>query len=100
GNSPPNGDIGITVNADVMVNFSEPVNQITAVRGILITLNGNAVPGAYSFQNNNQRMLFTPTTSYLPGVISVATTQGVTDTVGNPVTNTVTYSFTVDSPND
>jgi len=100
GNNPINGDIGITVNTQVMVDFSEPINQITAVRGLTITFNGVAVPGAFSFQNNDRRMIFTPTAPYLPGLTTVTTTQGVTDVAGNPISNTVTYSFTVDTPAD
>lgn len=100
GNSPQNGDAGISINAQVMLQFSASVDEITAQTGVQITQNGAPVPGAFAFQNNDQQLIFTPTNPYLPGLVTVASTTGLTDTAGNPIANTVSFSFTVDTPTD
>src|SRR6185312_10731193 len=73
-------------------------NEITASTGVQITQNGINVPGSFSFQNNDTQMVFNPTTPLLPGLVTVATTPGVTDYSGNVISNTVTFTFTVDTP--
>ena len=98
GNSPQNGDAGITVNAQVMIQFSEAINEISAVSGVQITQNSVAVAGAFSFQNGDTQLIFTPTNPYALGAVTVATTPGLTDYAGNVVSNTVSFTFTVDSP--
>ncbi len=98
GNSPQNGDAGISANAQVMIQFSTPINEISAINGVQITQNGISVPGAFSFQNNDTQLIFTPTAPYLVGPVTVATTPGVTDNAGNVIANTVSFTFTVDTP--
>ena len=100
GTNPENGDNGITVNTQVMLQFSETINEITALQGVVVSYNGVPIPGSFSFQNNDTIILFTPSNPYLPGLTTVTTTQGVTDVAGNVISNVVTYSFTVDSPAD
>jgi YD repeat-containing protein len=100
GNNPQNGDITISVNTQVMIDFSEPINEITAVAGVTVTYNGNPVAGSFTFANSDRRIVFTPSAPYLPGLTTVTTTQGLTDIAGNPIANTVAYAFTVDSPAD
>ena len=100
GNSPQDGDTGITVNTKITINFSKPINQITAVSGVQVKLNGNPVSGSWSFLSNATQMLFTPDNPFLPGLHTVSTTPLLTDLAGNPITNTVTFSFTVDTAAD
>ena len=97
GNSPQNGDAGISVNAQVMIQFSEAIDEISAVSGVQITQNGAAVPGAFSFQNGDTQLIFTPTNPYVLGAVTVTTTPGLTDYAGNVISNTVAFTFTVDS---
>ena len=98
GYSPQNGDAGISVNAQVMIQFSTPINEISAINGVLVTQNSVAVAGAFSFQNGDTQLIFTPANPYLLGPVSVSTTPGVTDYAGNVIANTVSFTFTVDSP--
>lgn len=100
GYSPQNGDAGISVNAQVMIQFSAPIDAISATSGVQITQNGVAVAGAFSFQNNDTQLIFTPSNPYLLGPVSVATTPGVTDNSGNTIANTVAFTFTVDTAAD
>ena len=95
--SPQNGDAGISVNAQVMIQFSASINEVTAINGVQVTQNGVAVPGAFSFQNNDTQLIFTPANPYALGTVTVSTTPGVTDNAGNVISNTVAFTFTVDS---
>jgi len=98
GNSPQNGDAGVSVNAQIMLQFSAPISEISASSGVQITQNGITVPGAFSFQNNDTQLIFTPTSPFLSAPVTVATTPGVTDYAGNVISNTVSFTFTVDTP--
>ena len=98
GFSPQNGDAGISVNAQVMLQFTGPINEISAISGVQITQNGITVPGSFSFQNGDTQLIFTPTNPYLSAPVTVATTSGVTDYSGNVISNTVSFTFTVDTP--
>jgi large repetitive protein len=100
GNSPQNGDAGISINAQVMIQFSGSIDEITAISGVQIMQNGAAVAGAFSFQSNDQQLIFTPTNPLLAGPVTVSTTTGLTDNAGNVISNTVTFTFTVDTPAD
>ncbi len=81
-----------------MIQFSTPINEISAINGVLVTQNGAPVAGAFSFQNNDTQLIFTPTNPYLAAPVTVATTPGVTDNAGNVIANTVSFTFTVDTP--
>ena len=98
GFSPQNGDAGIGVNAQVMLQFTSPISEISAIGGVQITQNGISVPGTFGFQNGDTQLIFTPNNPYLAAPVTVSTTPGVTDYEGNVVTNTVSFTFTVDSP--
>ena len=69
GNSPLNGDTGIPANVQLILTFSKPIDEITAAHGIQITQNGNAINGTFTFVNNDQMMLFTPSATVTPGVV-------------------------------
>ena len=84
GNSPKNGDTGLPVNAQVMISFSEPIDEITATQGVTVSLNGAPVAGSITFQNYGQLLVFTQAAPLLPGVYTVTTTPGLTDVSGNP----------------
>ena len=100
GFSPQNGDAGISINAQVMIQFSTPINEISAINGVQVTQNGVGVLGAFSFQNNDTQLIFTPANPYLVAPVTVATTPGVTDNAGNVIANTVSFTFTVDTPSN
>ena len=65
-----------------------------------VSFNGSPVAGSFSFQNNDTRIVFTPSVPFVYGVTTVTTTPGLTDVAGNTVSNTVAFSFAVDLPSD
>ena len=83
-----------------MISFSEPIDEITATQGVSLTLNGAPVAGSITFQNFGQFLVFNQAAPLLPGVYTVTTTQGLTDVAGNPISNTVSFSFTVSTAAD
>ena len=98
GFSPQNGDAGISANAQVMIQFSGTINEISAIDGVQVTQSGAPVAGAFTFQNGDTQLIFTATNPYLAAPVTVATTPGVTDNAGNVIANTVSFTFTVDTP--
>ena len=98
--SPENGDAGISVNTQIVIQFSKTISEITAVRGVQITQNGTPVPGSFSFQDNDTQVVFNATNPLGPGATTVTTAQGVTDVAGNVLSNPAAYTFTVDTPAD
>ena len=59
-----------------MIQFSSPVDEITAVAGVQVTQNGTPVPGTFSFQSNDTQLIFTATNPYLGAPVTVSTTPG------------------------
>jgi large repetitive protein len=98
GFSPQNGDAGIRANAQIMIQFSGPINEISAINGVQVTQSGAPVAGTFTFQNGDTQLIFTATNPYLAAPVTVATTPGVTDNAGNVIANTVSFTFTVDTP--
>jgi YD repeat-containing protein len=105
GFSPPNGVAGVSTNAQVMIQFNGPIDEISAVSGVQVTQNGATVAGTFSFANGDTQLIFTPPVdptsklpAFLPGPVTVSTTPGVTDNAGNVISNTVSFTFTVDTP--
>jgi len=82
--SPPNGATGAPVNAQVVVQLSEPVDPISVgSSAVTVSGGGGNVAGAISVSSDQTRLTFTPTnvlavsTSYTVGV------SGFTDVAGN-----------------
>ncbi len=106
--SPRENDHGIPRNAQIMLQFSEPVNEITATSNVHVLANGTEIPGTFTFPQADTQLLFMPappegsqSPSLLPlGEITVTVDPGVTDVRGNPIGTIPSYSFTVDSESD
>src|SRR5208282_6257122 len=82
--SPPNGATGAPVNAQVVVQLSEPVDPISVgSSAVTVSGGGGNVAGAISVSSDQTTLTFTPTnvlavsTSYTVGV------SGFTDVAGN-----------------
>ncbi|WP_088510816.1 Ig-like domain-containing protein [Thaumasiovibrio subtropicus] len=87
------GQTGIAVNTRIRVAFSEPISHLS--EGLItLTLNGDAVPSSYSWDNTHSVLTLTPmallntTTSY---VLNIGLAQ---DLAGNPLPTAQTISFT------
>ncbi len=60
--SPDRYDVGVEVDENIVLNFSEAIEPST-VNGssIHVYVGGNAVGGTFSFEKNNSRVVFNPT---------------------------------------
>jgi hypothetical protein len=87
--TPPAGAIGVGDNARVVARFSEPVNPLT-VNGatIAVTAGTTALPGSFSFANQNRDVFFEPFAPLPDGQTIGITIAGVTDLSGNAVSTT------------
>ncbi len=101
GTSPSNGATGVPLNALVVLEFEEPVDEISALTGLQVQLAGAPISGAIALSDGNKRITFTPTlpltanSTYL-----VVTTWRLTDFAGNQLSNPDSSTFTTGNAND
>ena len=100
GTSPVNNDTNIALNGNaaggtpVVLQFSEPIDPITAQTGFSMTTGGNAVPGNFSYSVNDQTVTFTPVSPLTASTTYTVTyTAQITDTTGTALTNPSSFSF-------
>jgi YD repeat-containing protein len=96
--SPFNGATGIPINAAVLIEFSEAVDQ-TTVNGNTIVVSHSGVPlaGDLSLEQNGRAVRYVVTNLYtfMPNTFyEVRVTTGVTDTAGNPLLAEFVSGFT------
>jgi YD repeat-containing protein len=101
GTSPADGAASVPLNALVILEFGEPIDQISALKGLQVQQAGIPIAGAVALSDGNKRLTFTPSsalaanTTYL-----VVTTTQLTDTAGNPLSNPDTSTFTTGTTSD
>ncbi|HLJ86040.1 MAG TPA: Ig-like domain-containing protein, partial [Candidatus Angelobacter sp.] len=85
--SPPDGSLGVPVNANIRVRFSKQIDVLTAnASNIQISGGGQTVTAtSISFSNNNQDVLITPQEPFPDNTQMAITVSGVNDLAGNPV---------------
>ena len=101
GTSPENGDTNIPLSngssssTPVVLQFNGQLDPITAQTGFSITTGGIPVSGNFTYSGNDRTVTFTPT-SPLPAssTYTVSYTAQIADTVGNPLTNPGSFTFT------
>jgi hypothetical protein len=91
--SPENTETQVPVNAPVQILFSEPINP-TSIGQITVLTGGNPVAVTPAFTSANQVLTLTPTLPLPANANYTLTITGVKDTAGNPMTATVTNTFT------
>ena len=91
--SPENTQTQVPVNSPVQILFSEPINP-TTVAQVTLQTGGNAVAVTPTFTAANQLLTLTPALPLLANANYTLTITGVKDTAGNPMTATVTNTFT------
>jgi methionine-rich copper-binding protein CopC/phosphohistidine phosphatase SixA len=93
GVSPANGLTGVQINAQVVVQFSEPVDDLTLNQ---ITLSGGGGPVSVisRLSNANQTLTLLPVVPLSPGTTYTVNVSGVQDLSGNPLTASSTTTFT------
>ena len=99
--SPMNGDTNVPENTQVVLQFSEPINQFTPASGLTVTTAGTTVPGTFSFSPDYSQVTFTPGSALQAATTyTVSYTQALQDDGGNPLTNQGSFSFTTGSATD
>ncbi|WDE10118.1 Ig-like domain-containing protein [Thalassomonas haliotis] len=99
--SPKNFDLTIPVNALIQLQFDEPMNIVDAVRGIIVTTPGGTVDGSVALEDANRRISFTSASALAPNTThTVNVSTGLTDLVGNPIDNPISFSFDTDDVGD
>ncbi|WP_281561221.1 Ig-like domain-containing protein [Thalassomonas sp. RHCl1] len=99
--SPKNFDSTIPVNALIQLQFDEPMNIVDAVRGVIVTTPGGTVDGSIALEDANRRISFTSASALAPNTThTVNVSTGLTDLVGNPIDNPISFSFDTDDVGD
>jgi len=99
GISPPNAATGIALNAQIQVQFNEPVDA-TKLGAITLSANGAAQPIAPILSNGNQTLVVTSLKGLAPSTTFTLKITGVTDLSGNAMTAPVTSTFTTGTEAD
>jgi hypothetical protein len=107
GTSPVNSDTNIPLNGNasggtpVVLQFSTPIDPITAQLGFSMTTGGNAVSGNFTYSTNDETVTFTPVSPLTASTTyTVSYTAQITDDTGNPLTNPGSFSFTTGTAAD
>ena len=96
-----NGDSDIPLNADVVFEFSKPLNPVSQPLGLQVQLAGAPVPGVYTFSAGNRVVTFEPTSLLTATTSYTAVVTGqLTDAAGNSLTNPGTFSFVTGTESD
>src|SRR5262249_22598439 len=93
---PAAGATEASVATSVQVTLSEPIDPATVTQtSFRVSVDAVAVAGSFTFFNNNTTVRFTPA-ALLPfgTLITVQLTAAITDVVGNPLTQPLTFTFT------
>src|SRR6185503_14775362 len=90
--SPANGAVAIPINTNVNATFTESVQSGT-ITFVLKDPANNTIPGTTSYNDINQTVTFTPTSSLLGSTTYTATLSGAKDANNNTMTTT-NWSFT------
>jgi methionine-rich copper-binding protein CopC len=92
GVSPANGLTGVPTNAQVMIQFNEPVDALTV--GQVTLSGGGTVNVIRTLSNANQTLILVPVVPLNSNTTYTVTVTGVQDISGNSQASTVTTNFT------
>ncbi len=93
GVSPANGMTAVPINAQVVIQFSEPVDG-AKLAGVGLSGGGGAVNVSPSLTNGGQTLTLVPVVPLSPGTAYTLTIAGVQDVSGNVLAAPVTVTFT------
>lgn len=95
---PADSAVDVPLDTDVRVTFSEPINTATvAAASFFVTKDGEAIAGTYAHDGNTA--VFQPDSALDSMRVYQATvTAAVRDPAGNPLPESVTWSFTTGVP--
>jgi len=99
--SPADGGTSIPLNALVVLQFNEPIDEVSALTGLQVQQAGTPIPGAIALSNGNTLLTFTPSSALAANsTYLVVTTDKLTDFAGNPLLNPDSSTFTTGSTSD
>jgi RHS repeat-associated protein len=90
---PANGATAVPTNAQVMIQFNEPVNA-AKLAGVTLTAGSGAVNVSRVLSNGNQTLTLIPALLLSSSTTYTTTVSGVQDLSGNVLVTAVTISFT------
>jgi YD repeat-containing protein len=93
GVSPPNGFTQVPINAQIVIQFSEPVDLLT-LNQITLSGGGSPVTVAQQLTNGNQTLILNPSQALLSLTSYTLTVTGVQDLSGNTISPAFTSTFT------
>jgi RHS repeat-associated protein len=93
GVSPANGASAVPINAQVVIQFNEPVDA-AKLSGVTLSQGSGAVNVSQSLTSGNQRLILVPAVPLSPSTAYTLTIAGVQDLSGNVLSSPVTVSFT------
>jgi RHS repeat-associated protein len=99
GVSPANGLSGVMTNAQVVIQFNEPVSA-EALGQVTLSAGGSAVNVSSLLSNGNQTLTLIPVAPLLPNTTYTVNVAGVEDLGGNPLPAPVASSFTTGAGGD
>ena len=99
GVSPANGLKQVPINAQIAVQFSEPVNA-QSLGAITLTAGANAIPVQATLSSGNQLLTLLPLPGLAASTAYTLTVTGVTDLSGNAMTSPATSTFTTGGAGD
>jgi hypothetical protein len=91
--SPAEGLIEVPINAQVMVEFNEPI-QLFSANQVTLSAGGTNIAVIPSFSNGNRTLTLTPTLPLAPLRVHSLTIGAVKDLAGNPLILSATTTFT------
>jgi large repetitive protein len=99
GVSPANAQTAVPLNAEIIVQFNEPVDAQT-LGGVTLSVNGSVLPAATTLANGNQTLVIAPKAGLAANTKYSLSVSGVTDLTGNTLAGTFTSSFTTNAEAD
>ncbi|MCA1614546.1 MAG: Ig-like domain-containing protein [Acidobacteria bacterium] len=99
GVSPPNSLTGVPINAEVVVQFSEPV-QTSSADQVTLSAGGSAVAVTRTFSDGNRVLKLRPKSPLAAQTAHAVNIAGVRDLAGNVLASPVTSNFTTGSGAD
>jgi len=91
--SPANGLTGVPINAQVVIQFSEPVDELT-INQVTLSGGGGTVTVSGALSNANQTLTLVPVVPLNTGTNYTVSVTGVQDLSGNALTAPSTTTFT------
>jgi large repetitive protein len=93
GVSPADQLTGVPINAQVVIGFNEPVNQLTLGQ-VTLSSGGTAVSVVRTLANGQTTLILTPVVPLQAGTAYTVTVAGVQDLSGNALAAATTTTFT------